>query len=100
MEDPKTSYYDYFAAVYRLERSRLIRFHIKACEVLLEILGRIEEGETPLEALRRVEDSENEEEYKRNRVFLAKYLKKVVANMTKTSEGEPDESEKIKSDEN
>jgi len=48
--DPKSSYYDYFAAVYRLERQRVVKFHLKAYEVLLEILNRVSEGVDVVEA--------------------------------------------------
>ena len=73
--DPKTGYHKYFAAVFCLEKQRLIRFHIRALHVLKELLKRIKEGYSNLnEALGRVEELEDEEEYYRNRYFLRKYL--------------------------
>jgi hypothetical protein len=46
-------------------------------EVLAEILKRVAKGDSYEEAIKRVPDLESEEECKRNRVFMAKYLNRL-----------------------
>jgi len=73
--DPKTGYHKYFAAVFCLEKQRLVRFHLRAMHVLKAILKRIKDGyENFNEVLERIEELEDADEYQRNRYFLRKYL--------------------------
>ncbi len=76
-DDPQTDYHKYFAAVFCLERQRLLTFHIKALNVLREILVRMSEGEAFEKATARVEEFESDEECYRNRFFLEKYLNRI-----------------------
>ncbi len=72
--DPKVGYHEYFAAVYRLERQRILVFHSRALLIVVEILKRIKKGLSLEFAVMRVHDLETEEECNRNRIFIADYL--------------------------
>ena len=74
IQDPQTGYHKYFAAVFCLEKHRLVSFHLKALRVLEEILQRLKGGMEFNEAIKRVEEFEDEDQALRNRVFLSKYL--------------------------
>jgi len=74
LEDKNIGYHQYFITVYKLERQRLLKLNLQSLEVLAAILERVQKGEDLNNACRRVEDLESEDEFKRNRYFLRKYL--------------------------
>jgi len=74
LEDKNISYHQYFITVYKLERQRLLKHNLQNLEILAAIIERVQKGEDLNTACRRVENLETEDEYKRNRYFLRKYL--------------------------
>ena len=76
--DKNTNYHLYFAAIYRLEKQRVLIANRKLFVVYKEILNRIKKGDSLKESVRRIEELENEEEFQRNRYVLFDYLKKMA----------------------
>lgn len=72
-----TTYHQYFAAVYRLERQRITKLHKNLMEILKEILMRIKQGFSYSVSIEIVDFLEDEEEFQRNRYLLFDYLKKM-----------------------
>lgn len=72
------NHHQYFSAIYRQEKRRILLTHIKLANILLEILKRIKNGQTLSESLKRVELLESEEEWKRNRIMAKSYLESIV----------------------
>ena len=78
LKNPNVTYHEYFAIVYKLERQRVVAFHLQAIKVLIEIIRRLKKGITPEFSFLRVHDLETVEEYNRNRIFFQKYSERVV----------------------
>lgn len=78
--DKNTNYHQYFAAIYRLEKQRIIKLNRNLFEIYREILLRIKQGMSYLESCERVELLENEEEFNRNRYLLYPQLKLLCFN--------------------
>ena len=78
LKDPNVFYHEYFAIVYKLERQRVVTFHLQAIKVLIEIIGRLKKGIAPEFSLSRVNNLENEQEYNRNRIFFKNYSKRLI----------------------
>jgi hypothetical protein len=74
LEDKSLSYHQYFIVTYKLERQRILRQNLQSLQALAVIIERIQKGENLNDACRRVEDIETQDEFKRNRYFLRKYL--------------------------
>ena len=75
LKDKNTGYHEYFAAVYRVEKLRIIEFQKKLFNVYREIVLRRKKGEGVAESVRRVEEFESEEECMRHRYVMYDYLK-------------------------
>ena len=73
--DKKTGYHEYFAAVYRLEKQRIIKLQKDLMEISREILRRIKQGLKLEDTLKIIEKLENQQEFNRNRYLLHDYLK-------------------------
>jgi len=76
--DKKLGYHEYFAAIYRAERLRIIEYQMKLFNIYKEIAKRRKKGESAAESVRRVEEFENEEEFLRNRHVMFDYLKMMI----------------------
>lgn len=75
--DKNSGYRQYFAAIYRLEKQRILKLQRNLFEVYREILIRLKNGMSFDECIKIVDFVENQDEFNRNRYLLHDYLIKL-----------------------
>lgn len=76
--DKKLNYHEHFAVIYRVERQKLLIFHVKIVNIAIEIIKKLQKGMHFEKAKERIEELEESEEWERNRWVLRNYLEKLL----------------------
>eukprot|EP01016_Furgasonia_blochmanni_P003980 TRINITY_DN11551_c0_g1_i3.p1 TRINITY_DN11551_c0_g1~~TRINITY_DN11551_c0_g1_i3.p1 ORF type:complete len:215 (-),score=11.59 TRINITY_DN11551_c0_g1_i3:3-647(-) len=70
--DPKTGYHDLFAAIYRLERQRIVSHNIKLIGILKQMITRRMKNENNARGV--VSELEDDNNYQTHRIIMRNYL--------------------------